>query len=141
PTSRRRRFLGMEQLEARLVLDGNVNAFISGGTLHIAGDSSGNAITVEQSSAQSFTISSRDGTTTINGQSSPQTFDQITKDLVMALNGGDDVVEMSGTADSPINVSGSLYINTGGGDDEVILNGVAARQLHVDLGDGADTAN
>jgi VCBS repeat-containing protein len=136
----RRRFLGMEALESRSMLTGNVNAFLSGGTLHINGDSDANEIIVEQSAANSFTISSRDGSTTINGQSSAVTIDQVTRDLMMALNGGDDVVEMSGTSDSVITVPGNLWVNTGSGDDQVILNAVHAKQLHVDLGAGADTA-
>src|SRR5262245_51001542 len=36
---RRNRPLGLEQLESRVVLDGNVNAFMSGGSLHINGGS------------------------------------------------------------------------------------------------------
>ena len=72
PKARQRhRTLALEPLESRVVLDGNVRAFISGGNLRIIGDSAGNEIVIEQSRMRSFRISSRDGSTTINGRSGP----------------------------------------------------------------------
>ena len=44
----RQRTLGLEQLESRMVLDGNVQAFISGGSLDIRGDAADNQILIEQ---------------------------------------------------------------------------------------------
>jgi hypothetical protein len=46
--SPRHRNLSLERLESRVVLDGNVRAFVSGGNLHLNGDSQGNEILIEQ---------------------------------------------------------------------------------------------
>ena len=60
PRSRRAlRPLAMERLESRMVLDGNVRAFLSGGNLQVVGDSRDNEITITQSSLHAFTVSSR----------------------------------------------------------------------------------
>src|SRR6478672_9935329 len=96
------RHLAMERLESRMVLDGNVRAFLSGGNLQVIGDSGDNQITITQSSLRSFTISSRDGSTTINGQSGDQTFTRVRKDLNINLGNGADVVEINGTADDAV---------------------------------------
>src|SRR4051812_38376182 len=89
-TRRRNRFLRLEQLESRYCLDGNVHAFVRGGDLHITGDSAGNEITITQSANNSFTISARDGTTTINGQSADVTLNA-RRNVIMSLGRGDDV--------------------------------------------------
>src|SRR5262245_64453517 len=80
------RKLGLERLESREVLAGNVHAFVSGGNLHIDGDSQANEILIEQSAPKSFTISSRDGTTTINGQAGPLTFNGVRKNVQINLD-------------------------------------------------------
>ena len=49
------------------VLDGNVRAFMSGGSLILQGDAQANEILIEQTAPRQFTVSSRDGSTTING--------------------------------------------------------------------------
>ena len=97
-----RRTLGLERLESRVVLDGGIRAFVSGGNLHIQGDSQDNQILIEQHKSRSFVVSSRDGTTLINGQSDPQTFFGVGKDLDISLAGGDDVVELAATPDDPL---------------------------------------
>jgi len=141
PTPRPIRTLGLEPLESRVVLDGNVNAFLSGGTLHINSGSANNEITITQNAAQSFTISSRDGTTTINGQSSDQTFNGVRKDLDINLGGGADVVEMDGSSFGAATVSNRLNINMGSGDDQVLLNHIHALGLHINTGSGNDLLN
>src|SRR5437762_12529252 len=101
-TRRPNRRLGLELLESRRVLAGNVHAFVSGKSLHLDGDSRNNEITIEQSASKSFTISSRDGTTTINGQAGPLTLNGISKNVFVTLKGGDDVAELDGGTDSAL---------------------------------------
>src|SRR5262245_3066067 len=122
----RERRLGMERLESRVVLDGSVRATLSGGNLKITGDSAGNEILIEQHTMRSFIVSSRDGSTKINGQSGPLTFNGVKKDLTIALGGGNDVVEILGTAADAVTVSNRLNINTGRGNDQVLLTEVHA---------------
>jgi hypothetical protein len=133
--------LSLERLESRVVLDGNVRAFVSGGNLHLNGDSKGNEILIEQSSLQSFTVNSRDGTTTINGQAGPLTFSRVKHNLDIALGRGSDVVEIAGTAADAVTVSGRLFIDMGPGADQVLLTEVHAIGLHINTGSGNDLVN
>jgi VCBS repeat-containing protein len=137
----RHRSLMLEPLESRVVLDGNVHAFMRGGTLHVEGDSAANQITIEQSSMHSLTISSRDGSTTINGQADARTFGGIRHDVHISMGSGDDVVEITGTADDAVTISDRLFIDTGAGADQVLLTEVHAIGLHVHTGSGDDTIN
>src|SRR5439155_18107652 len=141
PATRHHRRLGLEQLESRVVLDGNVNAFVSGGTLHLNSGSADSQITITQTAAHSFTVSSRDGTTTINGQTSDQTFTGVRKDMDINLGNGDDVVEIDGSVFGAATINNRLNINTGGGADQVLLNNVHAIGLHINTGSGNDLVN
>jgi VCBS repeat-containing protein len=136
----RERFLKFEPLESRAMLAGNITAFVSGGTLHLRGDSEDNEITIEQSASRSFTVSSRDGSTTINGQSEV-TFTRVRKDLNISMGNGDDVVELLGSEDDPLWVVNRLRVTTGNGDDQVLLSDVRALRLNIDTGSGNDTVN
>src|SRR5262245_44937051 len=126
----RQRCLGLEQLESRVVLDGNVGAFVSGGNLHILGDSADNQIMISQSSLRSFTVSSRDGTTTINGQTGDRTFTGVRNGLNVNLGDGNNLVEIAGASGNAVTVSRRLNINAGSGDDQVLLTNVRASGLH-----------
>src|SRR2546429_9852212 len=110
--SRSRRLM-LERLESRTVLDGGIHAFVSGGTLHINGDSHNNQILIDQTTAQSFTITSRDGTTLINGQAGPQSFFGVKNNVIASLGQGNDIIEMTGTSTAAINVRKELMIDTG----------------------------
>jgi VCBS repeat-containing protein len=132
----------MERLESRMVLDGNVRAFVSGGTLHIEGDSQANEITIEQSSPHNFTVTSRDGTTLINGAAGPQDFSGVRRNVDIRLRSGDDVVELLGAAtDTPLVVPKNLVINTAGGNDQVLMSNVRVTRLNVNTGGGNDVVN
>jgi VCBS repeat-containing protein len=137
----RLRTLGLEQLESRVVLDGNVQAVVRGGSLQITGDSKDNQILIEQTAPKSFTVSSRDGTTLINGQSSAQTFTGVKRDLSISLGRGDDVVEIAGTQSSAVVVKRKLSIDTGDGADQVLLTNVHALRLAINTGSQDDTVN
>src|SRR5689334_10446014 len=73
PSRLMQRRLGMERLESRVVLDGNVHAFVSGGNLHIAGDSAANDIVITQTGNNTYEIDSGTSATTINGGAGPVT--------------------------------------------------------------------
>ncbi len=88
-----------------------------------------------------FTVSSRDGSTTINGQAGPVTFTRVGKDLNISLNGGDDVVELTADDSDPLWVVNKLDIKTGDGDDQVLMTQVHALRLSIDTGSGDDTIN
>ena len=83
----------LEALETRLTPAGNVTAVLAGGTLTLTGDAQDNAIAVTQSAPSSFTISSDDGTTTINGGADAVTITGVTRDLRVLLDGGNDRLE------------------------------------------------
>lgn len=137
----RHRNLGLEPLESRVVLDGNVRAFLAGNVLRIEGDSRDNEIIIRQSSLRSFTIESRDGSTTINRQAGPLRFNGARDDLNISLKGGSDVVEILGTAVDAVTVSDRLFINTGSGSDQVLLTEVHGIGLHINTGSGNDLIN
>jgi VCBS repeat-containing protein len=137
----RQRKLVVEPLESRIVLDGNVRAFVSGGSLHLQGDFHDNEILIEQSKSRSFTVSSRDGSTLINGQSGPLTFNGVRKDLDISMGKGNDVVELSATSDDPLWVVNRLFIDTGVGADQVLMTQVHALRLQINTGSGNDTLN
>src|SRR5437870_2402290 len=137
-TRRDKGSLSLEQLESRVVLDGNVHAFVRGGSLHLDGDSRNNEITIEQSAARSFTVTSRDGTTTINGQAGPLTFNGVRKNLFIALKGGNDVVDLAGTSGSALAIRGRLFADLGSGDDQLLMENVHVRGMTINMGTGAD---
>jgi VCBS repeat-containing protein len=135
------RSLALEQLESRVVLTGNVQAFVTGGTLRVNGDSADNQILISQVGPQIFQISSRDGTTTINGQTAPQTFSRAKNDMQINMGAGNDVVEIAGVAGAPLTVKQRLSVVTGPGDDQVLVSNVRALRLTIDTGAGNDTLN
>lgn len=139
--AQRNRQLRVEPLESRVVLAGNVAAAVRGGTLQLIGDRFNNAITIEQSALNKFTITSRDGTTKINGQAGPLTFGGVKKNLNISLGNGADVVELAGDGDSSLRVSNRLNISTGAGADQVLMNHVHAIGLNIDLGTQNDLLN
>jgi VCBS repeat-containing protein len=138
---RHSRSLRLERLESRVVLDGNVHAFVSGGSLHLDGDSHNNEITIEQFAPKNFTVSSRDGTTTINGQAGPLTFSRVSKNLFVTLKGGSDVAELDGGAGSALVVRNGLFVDMGSGADQLLMSNVHVLRLHVNMGTGNDLVN
>jgi VCBS repeat-containing protein len=137
----RKRALFLERLETRQVLDGNVNVFLSGGSLDIRGDAGDNQITIEQHSPHSFVVSSRDGTTTINGQTDPQTFFGVTKDVDILMGQGNNIVDLDGADGGPISISRQLNIGAGSGDDQVLMTRVHAERIYINTRGGDDTLN
>jgi len=110
----------LEQLESRLLLSGNVTAGVSAGLLSVQGGSNNNSIIVDQSglAAGQFRVSSGDGTTTINGKSSPQIFSAATGIAINLGSGNDTVVIQNATVANGVALSGA------GGNQVFTLNSV-----------------
>jgi VCBS repeat-containing protein len=142
PVISRSRRLNIEQLESRRVLAGNVQASVRGGSLNIVGDSSDNEITITYG-ANVFTVASRDGSTTINGQAGPQDFTGVKKDVNIAMGNGADVVEFDGGSDpnDAIWIRNRLNIDMGSGADQLLVTNVHTLRLFMNLGTGNDTLN
>ena len=62
--------LGFERLEDRTLLAGNIVARITGGNLSITGDAQANQVLVEKVGPSSVQLTSLDGTTRINNNTS-----------------------------------------------------------------------
>ena len=99
----------------------------------------GNEITITQSASNSFTISSRDGATTINGQSADVTLNA-RHNVIISMGSGDDVVDFDGTAGA-MTIHGRLTANMGGGGDQLLLEDVALRGMTINMGSGNDLLN
>lgn len=160
--------LAVERLENRLLLDGNMRVFLSGGVLHLNGDCLDNEIRVVASGtgqgAQLSILGLPTGAnqlpTKINGQAKPATFSGV-RSLSVGLGQGNNGFELIGSsAQSPVILKGSVSIatgqgvddvsiqsvkaacfsiNTGGGNDTISLNTLAGGNVAVSSGDGADT--
>jgi VCBS repeat-containing protein len=142
PVRRQSRRLRVEKLESRIVLDGNVQAAVRGKSLNIQGDGSDNEITITYG-ANVFTVASRDGSTTINGQAGPLNFTGVKKDLNIVMGNGADVVEFDGGSDpnDAIWIRNRLNIDMGSGADQLLMTNVHMLRLAANLGTGNDLLN
>ena len=72
----------LERLEDRTLLSGNVTATVtSAGNLQVVGDFKDNQIVIQSTPSGALQVSSLDGTTTINGGSSPFSTTAVTGDV------------------------------------------------------------
>jgi hypothetical protein len=135
----RRSFLGVEGLEQRTVLAGNIVAAVGGGHLRLFGDAADNQIEVTRTGTSSVVITSLDGSTTINGQTGPVTLNNVSRGIIASLGDGDDVLELSGSSTASFQLNGHSTINTGNGDDVVRFTNVSMLgNLSLSTGAGAD---
>jgi hypothetical protein len=139
--------LGFESLEGRLMMAGNVAVSVTGGDLVLTGDNAGNLLEIRQVQLNDapipgrFLVTGVNGTT-INGQNS-QVFQNVTDDVRINLNGGNDRVTLGqGTTVESFQVPDDLEINTGNGSDVVILDRITAGDdATLRTGAGADFVN
>jgi len=89
--------LRFESLEQRLPLAGNVMAELVGSTLRLTGDSMGNGVVVASAAGGKIAVISPD--TTINGSSGAFLTNRPVTSIVANLNGGDDTIVFSNTAE------------------------------------------
>ena len=89
--------LRIESLEQRLPLAGNVMAELVGSTLRLTGDSMGNGVVVASAAGGKIAVISPD--TTINGSSGAFLTNKPVTSIIANLNGGDDTIVFSNTAE------------------------------------------
>ena len=140
------RRLAMESLETRQMMTGNVLVSVSAGNLVVSGDSGGNELRIIQSLqngapiAGRFFITGQNGTT-INGQSVGQFFQNVSGDLRINLNGGNDRLTLGdGVSNSRFIAPRDLQVDMGDGNDVVRLDRVSVRDdARLVTGAGSDS--
>jgi hypothetical protein len=137
------RHLGMESLESRQMMAGNVTASVSGGNLTVTGDGSANGIIVFQLGEGQFRVvgSNQGGAATRirqgNSLANYQTVNGVTGDITIDMRGSNDRVTFSNTPafGQVSNVPRDLTIFTGDGQDNVSLTRLrVGDDVRVDLG-------
>lgn len=105
------RRLGIEGLELRALMAGDVTATVTAGVLEIIGDSKGNSVQIRQSGTE-WRVQGI--STTVNGSRSAQFFSGVT-DITVNLQGGNDIVQVTdGTLTGAleiVDIAGAMNIN------------------------------
>jgi len=137
---RRQSFLSFESLESRTVLAGNVTASVTNGLLVVNGDNGDNQIAITQNANGGIRISALNlnGTTTINGQAGPIVLGNVTQGARISLGNGDDLLQLSGAANSALTFGGTTSIDLGNGDDQLQFSNFNAATLLLQGGSGDD---
>jgi hypothetical protein len=140
--------LGVESLEGREMMAGNVWAAVNGGNLSITGDEASNGVEITQVGPTSFRVSGTPnaGATAVNGWFQPRTFTNVTGAIQVNLNGGNDVLRIGGTSEFTRNIlPDDLNITTGTGNDVVNVQWLSNRDFNdrtrIDTGSGNDVVN
>jgi hypothetical protein len=135
--------LGLETLERRELMAGNVTVSLSGSDLKIAGDSSSNGVVVSR--IDNATIEVRGQTragaaTSINGVANGSVRLASPTNVYVDMWGGNDEIRFHGhSAVSPLNVPGKMVIYSQSGNDSVALYNVkVGGDLSVNSGTGKD---
>ncbi len=128
-----------ELLESRTFLSGNVDAYLSRGSLVLRGDGAGNEVTVTvgppDGGGAGTVVVSGGGDTTVNGGAGAATLGPATRDVRVRLGGGDDRLTLAG-----LRVGRDLYVRGAAGSDAVTLDSVSvAGRASLSTGAGADT--
>jgi hypothetical protein len=140
--------LGLEQLETRNLMAGNVMVNANSQVLEIVGDAAANSIAVtfnaQTNKFEVHGLATTDGNTTINGFNTSlggntQSFANV-KHVRVRLNAGDDQVTLGTAANPNVDINGWLNIQMGAGNDTVIAGqagnapgGVDPLALSVDV--------
>lgn len=133
----RRRPLGLQQLESRGMLAGNVTASITGTTLNLIGDAAGNSITLAESGG---TLTVAGVGTTINGNPSAAYSVAAFTRINMMLNAGDDTVAFLPASNlAGKDIVANLGTATALGGDTFTANNLTAKDLSVTTSAGSDT--
>ncbi len=124
---------GLEPLEPRLLLSGDLSVAVSGTTLKITGDAQDNQIVIDGSSGD-LVLSGQDGEL-FDGQTGPLTFAQPIQSIVIKLTkGGDNAITVQDAT-----LAKKVTLKSGNGGDTVLLNRLTARDVKLKTKDGADT--
>lgn len=137
--------LGIESLEQRLPLAGDVTVAFKDGTLTITGDAQGNQVWVAQRGDKTVVAPSpweMNGATRLRfgaavGLSRVE-FGGV-QAVVVELRGGNDVLVMGGPPSDPLNLR-ALTVNLGAGNNSLSMQGMTVNQnATVRAGDGIDS--
>ena len=133
----RRSGLGMESLEARSLLAGDVVVTLSNNVVKIIGDFEANDIVITGGADGEITVESGADATTINGGTDPVTV-STQSDLRIQMNGGADIVTFNGNGGD---LQRDLFVEGGSGDNTFALTGgyTIGRRLTITNGAGFDT--
>ena len=128
------RRLGVEQLQARVLLAGDVTAAVTNGFLVIRGDDAANELTIERISGDRVQVTGATGTT-INGLTQPAVL-RVRKGYDIATGGGDDKLTVIG-----LNAFGryEIRMDLGIGNDTLVARNLLAQRIHAGGGDGNDS--
>ena len=111
----------LERLEERTLLSGNVTATVTNsGNLAVIGLAKNSQILIQSTPTGALQVSSLDGTTTINGTSTPFTTSAVTGDVDVFMLQTGDVVDIGGSG-TVTNVPKNLAVITLGGNDTVAV--------------------
>ena len=128
------RRLGVERLQARELLAGDVTAAVTNGFLVIRGDDAANELTIERISGDRVKVTGATGTT-INGLTQPAVL-RVRKGYDIATGGGDDKLTVIG-----LNAFGryEIRMDLGIGNDTLVASNLLAQRIHAGGGDGNDS--
>ena len=128
------RRLGVEQLQARVLLAGDVTAAVTNGFLVVRGDNAANELTIERISGDRVQVTGATGTT-INGLTQPAVL-RVRKGYDIATGGGDDKLTVIG-----LNAFGryEIRMDLGAGNDTLVASNLLAQRIHAGGGDGNDS--
>lgn len=144
---RRAAGLGVESLEGRALMAGDVAASVQWGDLVINGDANSNGVQVTQINATTFSVAGiqNGGSTRVNGSLSARVFANVTGNVRVNLNGGSDLLRIGGSGEaSRMVLPGSLTVSGGDGNDSVnvqYLNTGNNSTISIDTGSGMDTVS
>ncbi len=123
--------LGASQARA----SGNVSVSVNLGVMTVTGDAADNSVVIEGTLDTSvFLVTPGDGSTTINGASSPYTTPVANHEVYIDMGGGSDDLVMNN-----VTITRLCKITTGIGDSSVTMNNVVLnKQLRLTMGDGTN---
>jgi hypothetical protein len=122
--------LGLESLEGRAMMAGDVWASVNGGDLVINGNDASNGIVVNQTGPTTFGVSGSwvNGATAVNGSYSTRYFSNVTGAIRVDLRGGNDVFRIGGNGEFNRNIlPDDLFINGGSGNDKIDVQWLSNR--------------
>lgn len=129
--------LGVEQLESRVLMAGDLSVAFSQGSLIINGDDQANGLQIVAGpvagTVQVQGLLEGGANTTLNHQRGPLVF-STPSNIVVALGDGNDNFQMQN-----VRSCGALRVGLGGGNDKADFSGTSMGSMNVDTGIGRDT--
>jgi len=142
------RRLGLESMESRQLMAGNIFASVSGGDLFLTGDSASNGVEIRQLAAGQYQLigTTQGGAQTtiwLNGvAANSHVVNGVTDDFEISLNGGNDYLYTNATglpAGAKLQVPDDMNVRGGDGNDAMYIYSTQVRDdLYVDQGSGDD---